>query len=201
MIKETIQQRLADGSLSRKTSTVDNFTQRVDLIKQGMDKDLPPRPTSVVMTKSHTTDAAPTEDRPAMRPRSQTQSAHEVAKLNAIQGSLGNPQSALDRLMANSKPGSEGDKVRVVSSADTNSSQPLFMPPGILKPDVEDKRRAISGKVEIVVEGMAGREKAINAKRKEVRETSGSGVRRRRSLSVGDTDVEEVVSVAKLVPC
>lgn len=185
MIKETIQQRLADGSLSRKP---------VGVSPTGVDKDLPPPPGSLPMTKAHTTDATSaeergkmTEERPQMRPRSQTQSAHEVAKLNAIQGSLGNPQSALDRLMANAKP-VEGEKGRVVST-DANGAQPVYMPPGILQrvSQGEEKKRVASGKVEIVSEGTKAA--AANGKKKEA-----SGTRRRRSMSVGDTDIEETVS-------
>jgi len=125
MIRETIQQRLADGTLSRHTSSASGHILDAEIPKRrphslaigtgiGQDKDLPAPPPktpdllggdSVPMAKAHTTDApanrlASHQDRPAMRPRSKTQSAEEVIQSNVKDdGFIKEPKSALDRLM------------------------------------------------------------------------------------------------------
>ena len=77
------------------------------------DKTLPPPPgqRSALMTKSHTTDTnvrkvsgvtfdlPGDKNRPSIRPRSQTQSAHEVLQANERNGVISEPKSALDRII------------------------------------------------------------------------------------------------------
>jgi serine/arginine repetitive matrix protein 2 len=125
MIRETIQQRLADGTLSRHTSSASGHILDAEIPKRrphslaigtgiGKDKDLPAPPPktpdllgadSVPMAKAHTTDApanrrASHQERPVMRPRSKTQSAEEVIQSNVKDdGFIKEPKSALDRLM------------------------------------------------------------------------------------------------------
>lgn len=124
MIRETIQQRMADGTLSRHTSSASGHILDAEIPKRrpaslavtststGKDKDLPPPPPktpvigtgSIPMSKAHTTEAATRQpsqpDRPSMRPRSKTQSAEEVIASNVRDdGFIKEPKSALDRLM------------------------------------------------------------------------------------------------------
>lgn len=121
MIRETIQQRMADGTLSRHTSSASGHILDAEIPKRrpasmavgsGKDKDLPAPPPktpvigagSIPMSKAHTTEAAtrrPSQpDRPSMRPRSRTQSAEEVIASNVKDdGFIKEPKSALDRLM------------------------------------------------------------------------------------------------------
>lgn len=131
MIRETIQQRIADGSLSRRPASMDmdslsksfsrtslNDFEMKRNRRVSMDKDLPsppaespamvssapstpskPRPKSEILgrvtcrqSQSHSA------ERPGMRPRSQTQSAHEVFKQSEREG--GEAKSALDKIVA-----------------------------------------------------------------------------------------------------
>lgn len=82
---------------------------------------LPPKlSTGTPMAKSHTDgpNQTPTrtQDRPAMRPRSQTQSASEVLKKSERDGKIAEPQSALDKLVATLGPDEKG-KTRAASGA------------------------------------------------------------------------------------
>nr|XP_019048757.1 hypothetical protein I302_02531 [Kwoniella bestiolae CBS 10118]OCF27687.1 hypothetical protein I302_02531 [Kwoniella bestiolae CBS 10118] len=196
----------------------------------GVDKDLPPPPPNESpamtpsasqaeelapkMTKAHTTDNANSkvnENRPTMRPRSQTQSAHEVLKQNEKDGILNEPKSALDKLassLPSSHEGSQASIQREVSGSiaaempPPNAGRPISIlknpypnpnkQEGLLPPaDVgSSKERGRSPSPS--GEGMKGRENAIIAKRRD-RNVSGvsTGSRRsRRSLSMGDVDKE-----------
>lgn len=120
MIRETIQQRLADGTLSRHSSSASGHILDAEIPKKrpvsiSTDKALPPPPPktpvlgttasgSVPMSKAHTTEAVPRQsllhaDRPLLRPRSKTQSAEEVIQSNVKDGFINEPKSALDKLM------------------------------------------------------------------------------------------------------
>jgi serine/arginine repetitive matrix protein 2 len=122
MIRETIQQRMADGTLSRHASSASGHILDAEIPKRrptslaipstSRDKELPAPPPktpevgagSIPMSKAHTMDAAtqrPSQpDRPSMRPRSKTQSAEEVIASNVKDdGYIKEPKSALDRLM------------------------------------------------------------------------------------------------------
>ena len=116
MIRETIQQRRADGVLSRHSSSASGHILDAEIPKRrpvsmGKDKDLPAPPpktpvllgdASVPMVKAHTTEAAlqhMSQERPIMRPRSKTQSAEEVIQSNVKDGFINEPKSALDKLM------------------------------------------------------------------------------------------------------
>jgi serine/arginine repetitive matrix protein 2 len=123
MIRETIQQRMADGTLSRHASSASGHILDAEIPKRrptsvaigtgiGKDKDLPPPPpmtpnlgNGVPMAKAHTTDAPATRrasqpSRPVMMTRSKTQSAEEVIQSNVKDdGFIKEPKSALDRLM------------------------------------------------------------------------------------------------------
>lgn len=194
LIRETVQQRIADGSISRKGSVIDSATVIVEKRASRIEKDLPAPPTantSIQMAKSHTTDAAPrkvTEDiRPTLRPRSQTQSAHDVLKANEKDGVIDEPKSALDQLMANISPSTDNEPKLQGILQKTEA----LMPPAV----VQTRSRSPSP----TGEGMAAREQAIIAKRREKdRENGGGGgVTRRRSLSAGNADIEPVVSSTK----
>ncbi|WVQ93585.1 hypothetical protein IAU59_000660 [Kwoniella sp. CBS 9459] len=251
MIRETIQQRIAEGSLSRRPPSTDNLAQstaplplvqspvsptrerRVSILDK--EKALPPPPAETpdltpsssksqelapLMSKAHTTDAAPRQvsgARPAMRPRSQTQSAHEVLKQNERDGILNEPRSALDKL-ASSLPAGSG------MPRDVSGSIAAEMPPppsgaatlkdgrpvsilknpypnpnkqeGLLPPANVTMSRERSRSPTPTGESMQAREQAIIAKRRErEKERNVSGVstssrRSRRSLSMGDADQE-----------
>ncbi|OCF40741.1 hypothetical protein I317_05436 [Kwoniella heveanensis CBS 569] len=249
MIRETIQQRIAEGSLSRRPPSTDNLVQistppvqspvsptrerRISILDK--EKALPPPPAETVeltpsssksqelapqMSKAHTTDAAPRQvsgARPAMRPRSQTQSAHEVLKQNERDGILNEPRSALDKL-ASSLPAGTG------IPRDVSGSIAAEMPPppsgaatlkdgrpvsilrnpypnpnkqdGLLPPANVTMNRERSRSPTPTGEGMQAREQAIIAKRREKeRDRNVSGIstgsrRSRRSLSMGDADQE-----------
>ena len=123
MIRETIQQRKIDGTLSRHDSSASGHILDAEIPKRrptsvaigtgiGKDKDLPPPPpitpnlgNGVPMAKAHTTDApahrrASQPARPVMMTRSKTQSAEEVIQSNVKDdGFIKEPKSALDRLM------------------------------------------------------------------------------------------------------
>lgn len=121
MIRETIQQRMADGILSRHASSASGHILDAEIPKRrptsvaigtgiGKDKELPPPPPmtpnlGVPMAKAHTTDApsarrASQPNRPVMMARSKTQSAEEVIQSNVKDdGFIKEPKSALDRLM------------------------------------------------------------------------------------------------------
>ncbi|WRT63799.1 uncharacterized protein IL334_000724 [Kwoniella shivajii] len=245
MIRETINQRIADGSLSRRPASSGDLSKSLPITfaipptqnrrTSGVDKDLPPPPTEQIaltlssteadelapkMSKAHTTDNAPrqvSDARPTMRPRSQTQSAHEVLKQNERDGILNEPKSALDKL-ASSLPPSSG-LTRDLSGSiaaempppptlnnGNNNSRPVSIlknphanrnKQNTLLPPVDvgsSKQRSRSPSP--TGEGMQGCEQAIIAKRREKekdRNVSGvsTGSRRsRRSLSMGDADKE-----------
>jgi serine/arginine repetitive matrix protein 2 len=121
MIRETIQQRMADGTLSRHASSASGHILDAEIPKRrptsvaigtgiGKDKELPPPPPmtpnlGIPMAKAHTTDGPSTRrasqpDRPVMMARSKTQSAEEVIQSNVKDdGFIKEPKSALDRLM------------------------------------------------------------------------------------------------------
>ncbi|WVF65953.1 hypothetical protein IAT40_000691 [Kwoniella sp. CBS 6097] len=249
MIRETIQQRIAEGSLSRRPPSTDDLAlssspplpvsspvsptreRRVSILDK--EKALPPPPAETPdltpsssksqelapqMSKAHTTDSAPRQvsgARPVMRPRSQTQSAHEVLKQNERDGILNEPRSALDKL-ASSLPAGSG------MPRDVSGSIAAEMPPppsgaatlkdgrpvsilrnpypnpnkqeGLLPPANVTMSRERSRSPTPTGEGMQAREQAIIAKRRE-KERNVSGVstgsrRSRRSLSMGDVDQE-----------
>jgi serine/arginine repetitive matrix protein 2 len=194
MIRETIQARIADGSISKRNSAMPLTNNRtsspvttpqrpVSLDRPtpayNTSKDLPPPP-EVEMVKAHTTDGTSSREkaRPVLRPRSQTQSAHEVLKANERDGILDEPRSALDRLMD------------IAPQTQTAVSSPGE---GLIAPVVLARPVSPGGG-----DGMAGRERAIIERRKELgRQGSGGGVGRRRSLSTGDAE-ECVVSPVSL---
>ncbi|WWC58165.1 uncharacterized protein I303_100701 [Kwoniella dejecticola CBS 10117] len=245
MIRETINQRIAEGSLSRRPASSGDLSKSLpvsfaDGLRQrrtsGVDKDLPPPPTdspsltsSIMagasasdlapkMQKAHTTDSAPRQasgSRPAMRPRSQTQSAHEVLKQSEKDGILNEPKSALDKLTSSLPSPTETDSAGL--RREVSGSIAAEMPP---QPQVQTSMRPISilrnpypnpNNQEALLppadvaaksksaasaprEGMKAREEAIIAKRRE-KERNVSGVstgsrRSRRSLSMGDADKE-----------
>jgi serine/arginine repetitive matrix protein 2 len=271
MVRETIQQRIADGSLSRKGSIItpavvpavapasvpvvfSSYTTNADKRSSstststlvdpkrmssssmklndkrisststslGIDKALPPPPAEAfLMRKAVTTDATVriAEERPSMRPRSQTQSAHDVLKQNEKDGVIGEPQSALDRLIGIS---SEGQTPRTTTKLGNEKS---FVPVSILqKPTIEVNglmppplaMRTPSGVSVRAASpdnmGIKEREQAILAKRKEkgvkenqksVRDRDISGASRgsrrsRRSMSTGDV-AEEAEQVSLLI--
>ncbi|WWC99204.1 hypothetical protein V866_006099 [Kwoniella sp. B9012] len=246
MIRETINQRIADGSLSRRPASSGDLSKSLPVsfaitdmpIRQrrtsGVDKDLPPPPQNESpsmtpsssqaeelaprMTKAHTTDNAASnssEMRPAMRPRSQTQSAHEVLKQNEKDGILNEPKSALDKL-ASSLPSPTESGTTLQREVSGSIAAEMPPPPGrpisILRNPYPNpnKQEGLLPPVNVGVssskertsspsptgEGMKGRENAIIANRKEKQqERNVSGVstgsrRSRRSLSMGDVDKE-----------
>ena len=106
MIRETINQRIADGSISRRGSTQMLSTTSSDLAPSQ-----PRRPVSIAVPPSSSSidKALPREPgspfkRPGMAPRSQTQSAHDVLKASEKDGVIGEPTSALDKIIALSSP-------------------------------------------------------------------------------------------------
>jgi len=195
MIRETVQQRIAEGSLGRKGSIIDP-TSTITSDQPRVDKDLPPPPSdSIPMSKAHTTDSASrsSDERPKMRARSQTQSAHQVLMATERDGMIAEPKSALDRLIQIAGP----SVPRVVSSSS-------IMPVSILQ---KSKEHTLLPSVALHSpsggDGMAAREQAINAKRREkegrtassTSGASGNTVKgRRRSLSVSDAGDGEAVS-------
>lgn len=119
MIRETINQRLADGSISRRGSTpalMGVSSHYADLApapprpismafpprQAEKSLPLPPIEKSTPMVKANT-DApkSTTEERPSLRPRSQTRSAHELLKATSKDGLILEPKSGLDMLIAN----------------------------------------------------------------------------------------------------
>ena len=205
LIRETIQQRIADGSLSRKGSTILPPAERSvekagSTILPATEKDLPPPPPdAIVMSKAHTTDAAPrqvSEARPKMRPRSQTQSAHQVLKASERDGVIEEPRSALDKII-DIVP--TGTPVGIL----LHPKESTFAPPATLHPGEAERVRSSTP---TGAAGMAAREQAIIAKRREKEgrtpsvASGGSGasssarVSRRRSLSVGDAGEDVPVS-------
>ena len=211
MIRETIQQRIAEGSLSRKPLTdgqtaipQTTTSSNASTAQPGMDKDLPLPPFDAIpMSKAHTTDAPPrqsADERPKMRARSQTQSAHQVLKANERDGLIAEPKSALDKLIQISGP----TVPRAVSTAS------VIIPVSILQNPKEMVNPLLPAPTmqHESEKGMGGREQAFNAKRQEeegrrASSTSGASVsphRRRRSLSVSDAgDGPEAVSHLKIV--
>lgn len=226
MIRETINQRLADGSLSRRGSTqalVGVKAHYADLAPT------PPRPVSIafpprhndktlaqpispsrlrqdpfLMGRAHTTDtnvrkvSTMFEDdenehahRPGMRPRSQTQSAHQALKATEKDGIIGEPKSALDRIIA-SNPDSG-------LNASTSSNSTSILKPA--QPPVLASPIRVSSQLGT---GVKGREEAINAKRreKEVRIASQGSIgstgsrKSRRSMSMGDAPDAAKVSLS-----
>ncbi|WWD22543.1 hypothetical protein CI109_107036 [Kwoniella shandongensis] len=238
MIRETIQQRIADGSLSRRPSNLDSVNtaseRPTSIIEK--DKDLPTPPaetpdlgqSSTVdqslaprMTKAHTTDAAPRQvsaaNRPAMRPRSQTQSAHDVLKQNERDGVIEEPKSALDKLTmgmqlkreVSGSIAAEMPPPPVISKDAESRPVSILRNPypnpnankqeGLLPPVKLENARTASGmsarSASPTGEGMKAREQAIIAKRREkegrkVSAMSNGSRRSRRSLSMGDADQE-----------
>ncbi|WVO16780.1 hypothetical protein L204_104464 [Cryptococcus depauperatus] len=123
MIRETIQQRIADGSLSRRPRSMDldglsasfstvSLREQFEKKRQegkasSLDKVLPPppaespvlgsAPATPIKSRSKSNMNTPRScERPSMRPRSQTQSAHEVFKQSEKEG--GEVKSALDKI-------------------------------------------------------------------------------------------------------
>ncbi len=201
LIRETVQQRIAEGRLSRKPLTVEpTRPPSVDSAAQiRIEKDLPPPPSdSIPMTKTHTTDASTrqaSDGRPKMRARSQTQSAHQVLKATERDGVIAEPKSALDKLIQISGPAT----ARTVSTSSVMPVSILQKPKETLLPPAALYTPTLQGG------GMAAREQAINAKRreKEGRATSSTSAAssssskgRRRSLSVSDAgEGPEAVSI------
>lgn len=141
MIRETIQQRIADGSLSRRPASMDmdvlsKSFSRASLsdfeVKKNrrvsMDKDLPPapaesparvssapstprkpRPKSEILGRvTSPRSQSQSAERPGIRPRSQTQSAHDVFKQSEREG--GEAKSALDKIVALVRRDAGGNK-------------------------------------------------------------------------------------------
>ncbi|WVR03570.1 hypothetical protein IAU60_000562 [Kwoniella sp. DSM 27419] len=244
MIRETIQQRIADGSLSRRPLSTGDIgiprTQSPEMASvktqrqvSSVDKELPPPPAespalgpdtvgakdlAPPMSKAHTTDATPRQastSRPVMRPRSQTQSAHEVLKQSERDGVINEPKSALDKLASafsavkstglqrevSGSIAAEMPPPPVTSAKETRPVSILRNPyaiankqDGLLSPAKLSSDNAKARSPSPTGEGMKGREQAIIAKRREKqRDVSGisTGSRRsRRSLSMGDADPE-----------
>nr|XP_019014530.1 uncharacterized protein I206_00612 [Kwoniella pini CBS 10737]OCF53311.1 hypothetical protein I206_00612 [Kwoniella pini CBS 10737] len=211
----------ADGLQQRRTSSVDKELPPPPAESPALASSSSSPPSSAQdlapkMQKAHTTDNAlgrVSESRPTMRPRSQTQSAHEVLKQNEKDGILDEPKSALDKLTSSLPSPAEG----AVLKREMSGSIAAEMPPqpqtsarpisilrnpypnpnkqdALLPPaDVQSNQRSKST-APASGEGMKAREEAINARRREKeRDVSGvsTGSRRsRRSLSMGDVDKE-----------
>lgn len=180
MIRETINQRLADGSISRRGSTqalMGVSSHYADLaptpprpVSMGIpprhaEKSLPipPLEQAIPMMKAHTTGSL----RPALQPRGQIQSAHELLKATSRDGMIGDPKSGLDVLIGNPT---------LAGSISSNSDAAILKPQPVK-----------------VVSGTKEREDAIIARRREKeRDASGgsiesSGSRKsRRSMSMSD---------------
>lgn len=217
LIRETVQQRIAESSLNRKPSILEptrpgTADKSVSAPKKA-EKDLPPPPVdSIPMTKAHTTDAASasrevSDERPKMRPRSQTQSAHQVLKAIERDGVIVEPKSALDKLIQISGPSatrnvSTSSVITPVSILQKRKKTSLAPPVATLLPSATLRTPTPTDG------GMAAREQAIIAKRREkegrqASSTSGasgsSSKGRRRSLSVSDAgDGPEAVSLSRL---
>ncbi|ORY25090.1 hypothetical protein BCR39DRAFT_309113 [Naematelia encephala] len=200
-IRETIQKRIADGSISKRSS----FMAAPSTIQQKIiapdhssaaDKDLPPPPPTkdtlgFPMTKASTTDASPSRqsssDRPAMRPRSHTQSAHDVLKAGEKDGLIDEPRSALDKLVADISPNPPVIAVepqsKLVGILQKPKQAQMLVPPPVARTPSDS--------------GMKGSADSVVSKRQdkagEGRSVSGisSGSRKsRRSLSTGDMGEE-----------
>lgn len=208
MIRETIQQRIADGTLNRNTSNASGriLDAAIPPIK-GKDKELPPPPElgdAILMAKAHTTDAAPrkvSEARPTLRPRSQTQSAHEVLKANVKDGVLEEPKSGLDKLMIGHGVGGEVDKdgkvIHPVSILRKPEDKDSLLPPATLRSPIASPISPV--RQTQTAGGTSAREAAINAQRREKEDGEGvkkEGSRRkaRRSMSTGDMGEDAEVS-------
>ncbi|KAK8845595.1 hypothetical protein IAR55_006311 [Kwoniella newhampshirensis] len=254
MIRETIQQRIAEGSLSRRPSNLDGAGVPVDrpISTVEKDKDLPVPPAESPaldpsssdvealaprMTKAHTTDAttrqassALSTDRPQMRPRSQTQSAHDVLKQNERDGVIEEPKSALDRLtmgmeMKREVSGSiaaemppppviaKDIEARPVSilrnpypNTDTKKQEGL-LPPVKLQNTRSASATSANARARSpspIGEGMKAREEAIIAKRreKEARKVSAmSNGSRRSRRSLSMGDADQEVEQVKTFRC
>ncbi|ORX34827.1 hypothetical protein BD324DRAFT_635198 [Kockovaella imperatae] len=227
MIRDTINQRIADGSLTRRSSQYATESYgyqdfgRVDSSSGSSQRTPLADVKAVPMVKSHTTDAAPRKVSGirdvSTRPRSQTQSAHEVLKAAEKDGLIGEPRSALDKLIdinpspMTSTSSPEGSSMlspaRHATPSKRSSMPPSSLgrdkplpPPGMMD-DIDEmpstptqsarERRSDTP----TGEGMAAREAAIIAKRREkVGENTADwsaaiesrGGRRRRSVSTGD---------------
>jgi len=221
MIRETINQRLADGSLSRRGSTqalVGVKAHYADLAPT------PPRPVSIAfpprhadkshhplspsrlhqaafsMDRAHTTDtntrkvSSMFEDdenehapRPGMRPRSQTQSAHQVLKATEKNGVIDEPKSGLDRIIASNPNPAAGSSTSSASTSILKPAPSTSAQPPTLGPPIRASSRAD-------LDASKAREEAINTNRraKEKRIASGGSVgstgssRSRRSMSMSD---------------
>ena len=269
-IRETVNQRLADGSISRRGST-----QALNLGKTSFYADLaptPPRPVSIAfpprhsekslplppspshlragaatqMGRAHTTDTNATGRKVSSRewndesesdsayvgkrpgghhrPLSQTQTAHEALKASERDGLIGEPKSALDRIIA------QGDGARLGDSTSSNSTA-ILKPASNVGPPVPAKEgptatmsrggsstalldsttgaeNSASSGAASGAEGkmaMQAREEAIVAKRreKEGRIASNGSVgsvgsrRSRRSMSMSDAQQFDEVSWAR----
>ena len=248
MVRETINQRLADGSISRRGSTqalVSVSAHYADLaprpprptsialpiraqstdpsaIFANRDKVLPPPPSQrgVPMIKAHTTDANPRRasgvtfdlppegSRPSFRPRSQTQSAHEVLKANERDGVINEPKSALDKII--------GDEPLAASSnGSTSSASTAILKPVLPVPPPKTVQFPMKPRVSETLElaststtsgttdkGTARAESVtVKSHNKDGRVASNVSVgstnsrRSRRSMSMGDAPDPDVVGI------
>ena len=193
MIKETVQQRLAEGSLSRKSPIPAAESRIMEAEKKisaklgpstNVDKSLPPPPppkTGEPMVKAQTTDAnlsrQTNAERPTLRPRSQTTSAQKLLEQNSKDGVIREPQSALDKLAQgirdielDESASSTGSPIKISTLPASTQAQPFSV-------CILQKPKEAPVSLGQAVEDLAGPSKP----------------RRRRSLSVGNVD-DEVVS-------
>lgn len=117
MIRKTLEQRKADGSLSKRSSRQTMSLEELEITPELTPSvDLPPPlPAKDLVTspvKRPTSQTTPSKlrvdtTRPSIRPRSQTQSAHDILIESQRNGELDEPKSALDRLMRGEVEGAD----------------------------------------------------------------------------------------------
>jgi serine/arginine repetitive matrix protein 2 len=172
------------------------------------------------MIKAHTTDANPRRasgvtfdlppegSRPSFRPRSQTQSAHEVLKANERDGVINEPKSALDKII--------GDEPLAASSnGSTSSASTAILKPVLPVPPPKTVQFPMKPRVSETLElaststtsgttdkGTARAESVtVKSHNKDGRVASNVSVgstnsrRSRRSMSMGDAPDPDVVGI------
>jgi serine/arginine repetitive matrix protein 2 len=169
MIRKTLEQRKADGSLSKRTSRQIMSLDELEVTREMSSAlDNPPPPPakdfiSAPMRKAATTDGTTavlhgsSTSRPQMRPRSQTQTAHDMLIESERKGELDEPKSALDRLMRGEvegagdlpvegvarhdwlKAGPSANDLDISDSEGESTSAPAKSPAPLLAPAAEIK--------------------------------------------------------------
>ncbi|EIW73323.1 hypothetical protein TREMEDRAFT_73045 [Tremella mesenterica DSM 1558] len=191
MIKETVQQRLAEGSLSKRHTLPTEESHvletqsklgKTNPSQASRDKALPPPPPLIEIDAEEKT---PKPERPSLRPRSQTQSAQRILEQNSKDGVIHAPQSALDKLAS----GVVGDEKIILGPSKIQSTFPVSI---LQKP--KDTAVKVHPPREEVSEIPLIASTAETVKRPEKMETGDragpSKVSRRRSRSVSDVTEE-----------